>query len=240
MRNFSAMTMAIDYETLKKDLYQGQADKLVWPIHPGYAHIYVPMDKMPESVQALFRYNPERAKQLLAEAGYPNGFKTKMIVQNISTLMDSAAVYKFMWAMVGIDVELQPKETAVYTGTTMALGGYEEMRMATAGGWLPSYPGLSALRGPTNPSQVNDPRIEEAFNEIAKHVIINMPKADQLYRDLMPYILEQSYFIPFPPPQSYRFWQPWVKNYYGETTTAVRIWLKHAWIDQDLKKQMGR
>jgi peptide/nickel transport system substrate-binding protein len=32
---------------------------------------------MPESVRELYAYNPVKAKALLAEAGYPNGFSFK-------------------------------------------------------------------------------------------------------------------------------------------------------------------
>ena len=33
---------------------------------------------MPASVKELFEYNPKKAKELLKEAGYPNGFTFKM------------------------------------------------------------------------------------------------------------------------------------------------------------------
>ena len=37
-------------------------------VKAGY---FEPLDQMPESVKELFRYDPAKAKQLLAEAGYP-------------------------------------------------------------------------------------------------------------------------------------------------------------------------
>jgi hypothetical protein len=33
-------------------------------------------------------------------------------------------------------------------------------------------------------------------------------------------------------------WWPWLKNYYGQP--AAGLFLKYAWIDQDLKKSMGK
>ena len=45
-----------------------------------YADLYLGLDdpEMPASVKELYSYNPDKAKELLKEAGYPNGFKTSL------------------------------------------------------------------------------------------------------------------------------------------------------------------
>jgi peptide/nickel transport system substrate-binding protein len=51
-----------------------------------------------------FDYNPEKAKQLLAEAGYPNGFKTKLSgMQQHSAMMQAVQSYL---GKVGIEVSI--------------------------------------------------------------------------------------------------------------------------------------
>ncbi|MBA7554131.1 hypothetical protein ES705_46743 [subsurface metagenome] len=38
------------------------------------------------------------------------------------------------------------------------------------------------------------------------------------------------------------FWWPWVKNYYGErhaTDIQLATYMAHAWLDQNLKAEMG-
>ncbi|MBI4284143.1 MAG: ABC transporter substrate-binding protein [Chloroflexi bacterium] len=239
-----ALMLATDFQALKNDLYGGNAEILVWPSGPNYPNLYVPMEKLPDDVQTLFKYNPERAKQLLADAGYPRGFKTKMIVQNTSTHLDPAATFKAMWAKIGVDVEIQPRESAVYTSITRTANAVEET-IFTGGslGTFPQYPTLNFVRGPhpSNVGRINDPpgtnpAIEAAFQEMQKNIIVNMPKVDQIYRELTPYLLEQAYFIPRPSPYTYTLWQPWVKNHYG--ATAAGFWIIYAWVDQDLKEQM--
>ena len=108
-------------------------------------------------------------------------------------------------------------------------------RAGSAGGSAIFY-SFGGLRLRNN-SYINDPRIENAYQEIQKNIIVNFAKADEIYRELMPYLQEQAYYIPRPSPYSYVIWWPWLKNYHGETT--VGLWLPFIWIDQNLKKSMG-
>ncbi|MBN2239372.1 MAG: hypothetical protein JW712_06335, partial [Dehalococcoidales bacterium] len=63
---------------------------------------------------------------------------------------------------------------------------------------------------------------------------------DQIHRELMPYVLEQAYYIPVPGPYLTNFWQPWLKNYYGEVQIGYQpYYIRFSWIDQELKKSLG-
>ncbi len=59
-----------------------------------------------------FEYNPEKAKKLLAEAGYPNGFKTKLISWPGLQHESLPPVYQSYLKEVGIDAEVVPVDTA--------------------------------------------------------------------------------------------------------------------------------
>ena len=66
-----AFSMSIDREGLCNDILQGVGTplaQLMYPGSPWYA----------EGVEE-YTYNPERAKELLAEAGYPDGFTTTFV-----------------------------------------------------------------------------------------------------------------------------------------------------------------
>src|SRR5262249_14661362 len=66
-----AVAYAIDRDAIIHGVIQGQARRLDGPIGPG-TFGYNP------DLQTRYSYNPERAKQLLAQAGYPNGLDVEL------------------------------------------------------------------------------------------------------------------------------------------------------------------
>ncbi|MBI2852741.1 MAG: ABC transporter substrate-binding protein [Chloroflexi bacterium] len=247
-----ALMMATDMEAIKNELYEGYAEINTFPASPVSKEVWVPMEKKAPEVQELYKYNPGKAKQLLAEAGYPNGFKTKMLVSNRSEDLDTSQILVAMWAKVGVEVVLDVKEYAVWISARQGLA-YEDFALSTVGlifpfGWNQN----NHLR--TNSSNIprvnigadgvpgSDPAIEGPHQEIQKYAFVNMDKAAEVYRTkLGPYLESQVYFIGLPSPYLYTIWQPWVKNYAGELDQSPIYgaeWLRYAWLDQDLKQKM--
>jgi ABC-type transport system substrate-binding protein len=70
-----AMNKAINRDEILKAMYKGRATPTYvagfYPDLPGWDPTW------PKRFTDLYGYDPKRAKQLLAEAGYPNGFKAK-------------------------------------------------------------------------------------------------------------------------------------------------------------------
>lgn len=60
------------------------------------------------------KYNPERAKQLLAEAGYPDGFKTYINCYSAGLNKDAATAVQSYFIKVGLQAELDFPELAKY------------------------------------------------------------------------------------------------------------------------------
>jgi peptide/nickel transport system substrate-binding protein len=61
------------------------------------------------------RYDPSKAKQLLTEAGYPNGFNTKILISTVMDRFSYQAVAEYLKA-VGINTELEISDPAKWTG----------------------------------------------------------------------------------------------------------------------------
>ena len=104
-----ALSLAIDRNLLNEALWQGKAVVPNTHTFPQYGDLYMPELK-------TFEYNPEKAKQLLKEAGYngePIRYDTDAVYYTNGLL--AAQAIKEMWAAVGVNMDLNvdPK----WTGT---------------------------------------------------------------------------------------------------------------------------
>jgi peptide/nickel transport system substrate-binding protein len=242
-----AMMMATDFDSINKALFGGDALTLTWPIGywVEYKDAYLGLDdsEMPASVKQLYTYNPDQAKQLLTQAGYPDGFETSIVYNTSdSTVGDYYATLKDQWSKVGIELTLKPTEYVVWTSIYRARS-FDHMIQG-------SYAPVSALyqctsmsgTTLTNPSYIDDAKVNAASIQMQALSLTDTAKADAIYKDLMKYVLGQAWAIPYPSPPSYTVWQAWLKNYYGSFSVGYMAgpnWTKWAWIDQPLKKSMG-
>jgi peptide/nickel transport system substrate-binding protein len=237
-----ALWLAIDNKKILDEYYGGQGTLLKWPIMllDEYAGAYTPLEKLPESVQELFGYNPEKAKQLLADAGYPNGFKVSIVCWNLRAYVDPLTMVKAMWAKVGVDLEIDAKEYGPFT-SVLVRRAYDDMLFGFYSGVGSYFKGINYTgTGMYNGSYVDDPVLNKAREDMLA-AYPDEAKVDEIHQDLMPYLLEQAYVIALPAGEQYRFWWPWVKNYSGEASLGyynVGNFAKYVWIDQELKDSM--
>ena len=235
-----ALAMSIDRQAIVRDLYGGNAEVFAYPILPTkeFKDMFTPLDELPESIQELYEYNPEKAKQLLAEAGYPNGFKTPLLCS--STQQDMASILKAYWAKIGVDVEIQVRESGVlrglrYTHGGMLFGGYPADDPAVLFPFIPGAPGNSSL--------IDDPYLNDIYHsKLARYGYLEWDKLAQVLKEeVTPYVLEKCWYIDLPAVNQYTFWQPWLNGYRGEAQVGMRninTWTMYVWLDQELKKEM--
>ena len=76
--------------------------------------------------------NRAEAKKLLAEAGYPNGFKLVLKNRNVKLPYQDFAVYVIQeWRKIGIEAEHRPLETATWYADGRDQGNFEVMVFPT-------------------------------------------------------------------------------------------------------------
>ena len=95
-----AINYAIDCEKIVDTLYDGLATcrgSLAGPESLGIT-------------PGPYPYDPVRAKQLLAEAGYPNGFEIQILTRSgrIDRDLQTAEAIRDMWVEVGLDAQIGP------------------------------------------------------------------------------------------------------------------------------------
>jgi peptide/nickel transport system substrate-binding protein len=95
-----AIGLAIDREAVLEAAQEGQGEAAGGLFPNDY---FVPND----SVSDLVTHDPERAKQLLAEAGLADGFSFTALTLTIPQFVTTAEVIKSQLAEVGIDMEIK-------------------------------------------------------------------------------------------------------------------------------------
>jgi peptide/nickel transport system substrate-binding protein len=236
-----ALTLAMDYDKIKNEYYGGRAEILVWPLSPlkEYMSAYVPMEKLPASVQELYSHNVTKAKELLTAAGWPTGFDATVICYNTPTSVDYLSLVQDMWDDIGVRLTIDAKDINTYTARVRAKNYDSMMYFYNSSNWkkLQNFTGTSIY----NMSYVNDAYCEQQLLKAFDLIDQDEVALAQMHAELMPYILEQCWVITKPDPYIYAVWWPWVKNYHGEISIGYYNsyhTLKYRWTDVALKNKM--
>jgi peptide/nickel transport system substrate-binding protein len=118
-----ALAHAVDREAIVKSLLFGFAVPTTQWGHPD-AWSQDPSWKG-------FEYNPKKAKELLAEAGYPDGFKTTIITDSSPEEIQVMTVVQEYLSKIGIEANIETVERGRYTqitGNTQAWDGIVSWR----------------------------------------------------------------------------------------------------------------
>jgi len=82
------------WENMGKVAY-GPLTSIIWGYNPA--------------VENMYPYDPEKARQLLAEAGYADGLKLTILTTNYEPYVKTAQVLKDQWQKVGVDLTIEER-----------------------------------------------------------------------------------------------------------------------------------
>ena len=202
-----AMAYALDIDAAGQNLYNGLQHSSNSIIIPFFNDIY-------NKEQEGFTYNPEKAKQLLDEAGYKdvdgdglreNKDGSKLTINFAARTRDEAneslvQQYLNWWKEIGLDVKL-------YTGRTIELNSFYDKVQADdpeidvfAGGWSTGYdPNPSGLFGET--AQFNFERYVDAegtaiMDKISSTESFDSAKNVEFYKEWQKYVHDKAFIFP--------------------------------------------
>jgi peptide/nickel transport system substrate-binding protein len=237
-----AMNMAINKEEIIEAYYHGHAEMLAFPQYKEFGEYYEGLEQQPASVQELFKFDPAKAKKLLAEAGYPNGFKFKtQVCSCTASHMELLPLIAGYLEQIGVTMEIQPMEYAAFLSAMTSRTNAAGYLMSNGRSNPTRTLHRSFIAGQVwNPSQWNDPAFNAKMDEVYRER--DESKRIVMVREMTTDILDKAPYIWLPTPYVFTAWWPWVKGYEGELRSGAErpgpIYAR-IWLDQDLKKKMG-
>jgi peptide/nickel transport system substrate-binding protein len=253
-----AMQHAIDISTIASVYYLGYA--IAWPASLTQNQMGIggwgdPYSQWPSDVQAQYSYNPTLSKQMLAAAGFPNGFSTDLVLETDA----DQGLYQIVQselAAVGVNLSITTMDTASWQAYVMT-GHKEDALSARNQGtlgfnydifrqFLRFTPGYQS-----NYILVNDTVITQYNTNAITAQSVSSVK--QLLHDENLYIAQQHLAISLAQPSVFNMVQPWVKgnmgvNPLGDAVTGAGFIIGAGfsdgvplgvWIDRNLKYSEG-
>ncbi len=239
-----AMSLAIDYNTWTETLWGVRGTT-----HVGLNGLWYgqPSDAIEMLAQECkcpwYSYDPKLGKQLLAEAGYPNGFNTTMeFAPSYGPLW--AASFELLgayWKQIGVTVELKPLDYSIWRAnldrgawTDMAAHAFVFPFPSTVYGAVQQFG--SGRAGNPNTGFVNDPKVDAAIKEIDESYR-DPARAPELVRQLRAYYLDQVFNLPWGGGHSYSIFAPRLRNYQSnpnilvgsEQRVVIPVWIDNDW-----------
>jgi ABC-type transport system substrate-binding protein len=194
----------------------------------------LPIDQLGAGAK-YYQYDPHEAKRLLAEARFPNGFKTPFNMTGGAgpDLVDAAQLVQRYLKDVGIEAVLKLQEYSAFIATTGS-GKFEGLAMGP--GYTPGWEPDSILYGAYAPdtlrniSHVNDPKLTAMLKEQRRTTDLAARK--QLIFAIQRYEAEQQYYVNLACRTMTGSHQPYVKNYSPNALEEYGMAAAMLWLDR--------
>jgi peptide/nickel transport system substrate-binding protein len=225
-----AMYYAIDRQAIATDLMEGTVTLANTPINPASPYY--------NANTTVYNYDPAKAKQLLDAAGWvpgadgirvKDGKRFSFTILNRAGRNDRIAIAQVIQAQfkdVGIEVQMDTKESAAYTEQWRS-GNWD----ATVGGWFltadPSITNLYACDGANNMTGYCDSKLDDAMKTSDQALDFNerKPLIDQVQSILMDDGFDLPiYFNVLPISYSQN-----LANFKGSGTNLGSFWNDYEW-----------
>ena len=234
-----ALQLAIDNESIGKNYYGGHSSgKPVGMLSPYMKGWTLPDEDWPTDVKEEYTYNPDKARQLLSEAGYPKGFKTNVVTfgaQDSSLLQ----LIKSEFAEIGVDMEIVVYDMGTFMNLVMS-GKHDQIAYNDGGIGKPELPVMPYGQLLTSSSQNQTFHGDKNFDAMYDKMLnaATVQEAQKISIEIDMYILKQHWMVHITPYVSPIAWQSYVKGYTGELLNSGQLagsLRARMWIDKGTK-----
>jgi len=243
LRVRQAMQLAINYDEIKDGYFKGNAEP--WAsgvLGPQVAGYFTPFPDWPDEIKDTYQYDPDRAKGLLADAGYADGFTfTYNVPAHLPVEGDMAQMLKDYWDKIGVTAEISLFDGAVFMNRSFA--GEDDM---TARGFRGSN------TSPWNRLQIHTCGARENFfkgcddapggyDDLIAQVYSTSDRSEleRLAREASLRFSENHWIISVPAPFGFNFAQPRLKGGWWNQATLgggqLLAQYSRLWLDPDMK-----
>ncbi|KEJ94642.1 peptide/nickel transport system substrate-binding protein [Pseudosulfitobacter pseudonitzschiae] len=193
-----ALYQAIDIDGIQSKLMNGLSEPAATLISPL---LFAPAGEMKR-----YPFDPEASRKLLAEAGYPDGFRTALVCPNNRYVNDEkiCQAVASMLARVGIQVDLRTMNVSQYWKVVgRPVQEFAIYMMGWTPGGLDSYSVLFNLmgswdeasgRGRINNGDFSNPRIDEIVALVESET--DTAKRDALIAEAYQIVHDEVYYLP--------------------------------------------
>jgi ABC-type transport system substrate-binding protein len=220
-----AIEYAIDKEAVLK-LNNGRGQIANQPLPPGVVGYVKNLDP-----DAQYTYDPNKAKQLLAQAGYPQGFTIDFYSENSPDQLKFDQAIQQQLAQVGITVKLHTSSWATFLD--VAESGKAPMFWLA---WIQDFPDASDFlntlfnsnQAPqNNMTWYHNPQVDAWLNEAQYEP--DQQKRNELYAKVTNQIMKDAPWVPMWYDTFTAAVQPWVHGFYIPKATTDRY--EFIWVD---------
>ena len=183
----NAISMAIDMKSITETIMAGIAEPARSVISPT---VFGFDPSAPE-----MKYDPVQAKELMAEAGYADGFKATMIVPIGAhpNNVECAQAISSMLSEIGVQVEVNASESGTIW-SVLHSGEFEMFWNGWTSGTMDADENLWRNFHSISREGMNNPQVDSLLE--AARSTVDQDKRQELYVELMPLLLDAPYRIP--------------------------------------------
>jgi peptide/nickel transport system substrate-binding protein len=141
--------------------------------------------------------NMREAKRLLADAGYPNGFKTVLTNRNVKLPYIDLAVYLIStWKKIGVEAEHKLEESATWSQTRVSrdfellVDPYGSATVGDPNELMDKF----TTKGSENWGRFSEPAADALYDQQSREM--NKEKRAQLVKDMQKIVLDKMLWIP--------------------------------------------